>query len=262
MFRLFRALDANRRNLTDHNIWRKDQTKVCVAVCRSKKLPRQLRPIAGFLQQKFFLNKIYFSLAQEPQEQHKCRLFETCIFAPKIVARLFFLLAFLPVLFAFLPQLLPLSRFALICLRGIILYTKIFSCGSTSKAYKINIFHCIYWLNVKAFGIHLFFSVSSVVAIDRSRVWCRFYNHLFCSICSQCFSGFLHKANYRLKIFATNTNTSISRRLPLERFNLRILSKLKKNLMNIKGAQIDVACNLNMRLHENPLIKHQFEAVF
>lgn len=157
MFRLFRALDANRRNLTDHNIWRKDQTKVCVAVCRSKKLPRQLRPIAGFLQQKFFLNKIYFSLAQEPQEQHKCRLFETCIFAPKIVARLFFLLAFLPVLFAFLPQLLPLSRFALICLRGIILYTKIFSCGSTSKAYKINIFHCIYWLNVKAFGIHLFF---------------------------------------------------------------------------------------------------------
>lgn len=92
-----------------------------------------------FFCKKFFLNKIHFGC-------FLCSQMPNCFFCTENCC-LCFCSTSLSACF---------SRIDLLA-KNYFIHKNIFiRAASHQTAYKINIFHCIYWLNVKAFGIHLF----------------------------------------------------------------------------------------------------------
>lgn len=71
-------------------------------------------------------------------------------------------------------------------------YTQNIFAVSDQTAYKINIFHCIYWLNVKAFGIHFFLLFCSPLNQLEG-----FYNHSFVPFIQSSFILKFTEANYQ-----------------------------------------------------------------
>lgn len=199
--------------------------------------------VETFFPAKFFLNKIYLFVyfffclfvcwRFLRGGQHKCRIaLSLPSFVPKIVARS------LLVVLLFCCSFFPSIEHS-ICLRRIILYTKYFR-GLTSKAYKINIFHCIYWLNVKAFGIH-FFCRCYCSSLRRYWSWARVsscccflfaYNHSFVPFIQ---SSFILKFTFYIKLII---NPKVICHIPFS--SLQITTRIDARFSSLRESSKDI----------------------